>query len=134
MPKTIEKTKAALKLRTSATPKILTLKVKGKKHVLPIEARLIESDEYVFIHIPPTAEIFQIMPDGLKMVTTDEGADAAVAAFRKARRRQSGPEGKGPIVPPELASILSKIPAGYKLGYGADGSPKLIKTRRRNKG
>lgn len=134
MPKTIEKTKAALKLRTSATPRILTLKVKGKKHVLPIEARLIESDEYVFIHIPPTAEIFQILPDGLKIVTSDEGADAAVAAFRKARRRQAGPEGKGPVVPPELASILSKIPAGYKLGYGADGSPKLIKTRRRNKG
>jgi len=134
MAKSIEKTKSALKLRTSAVPKILTLKVKGKKHVLPIEARLIESDEYVFIHIPPTAEIFQIGTEGLKLVTSDDGAEAAVTSFRKSRRRQATAGGKAPKVPAELASILSKIPAGYKLGYGPDGAPKLIKTRKRNKG
>jgi hypothetical protein len=30
-----------------------------------------------------------------------------------------------------LANALKNLPAGFKLGYGADGSPKLVKTRTR---
>ena len=33
--------------------------------------------------------------------------------------------------PAELAAALKGLPAGYRLGYGADGTPKLVRTRKR---
>lgn len=133
MAKPIEKTKSGLKLRTNSAPKALTIRIKGKKYVLPIEVRTIESDDYIFVHIPPAAEIFAIGNDGLKTVTSNEEAETAVVSFRKARKKPSSRGGRTPAMPAELASLLSKIPAGYKLGYDATGNPRLVKTRKRGK-
>jgi len=132
MAKPIEKTKAALKLRTNQANKALTLRVKGKKHLLPVETRTLESEEFVFVHIPPAAEIFKIEENGLRLVTDDTEAEAAVMSFRKSRRAKTK-EGRSPAMPVELAQLLSKLPTGYKLGYDANGAPKLVKTRRRRK-
>lgn len=133
MAKTIEKTKSALKLRTQAKTGVLTLRLGTKKYTLPVEARLITSSEFVFLHIPPTAEIMKIDSGSLAVVEDMATAEKAVASFRQRRKRAGGRGAKSTEMPSELASALSKIPAGFRLGYGPDGKPKLVKTRKRSK-
>ncbi len=133
MAKSLEKTKAGLKLRTS--PKgTLTLNLgRGKKYTLPFEARILQSDTYVFIHVPPSAEIFSIADKGFKVVTDAAEAEKAAGSFRRSRK-SSGRSSKAAEIPAELKAALSRLPAGHKLAPSADGSYKLVKTRRRRKG
>lgn len=131
MAKNIDKVKSGLKLRTAAKDGALSLKLGVRKVQLPFETRLIQSDEYIFIHVPPSAEIFKIDGKRLVMVTTDEEAEKAVNSFKKSRKRTRRPSAKSVDLPTELESALSKLPAGYKLGYDADGNPRVVKTRTR---
>ncbi len=135
MAKSIEKIKSGLKLRTQPREGALTLRIGVKKFVLPVEARLIVSDEYVFLHIPPTAELMKISADGLALVSELSGAEHAVSTFKKSRKSSSGRRASrgGMEMPADLSELLNKLPAGYKLGYGTDGSPKLVRTRKRRK-
>ncbi|MBS1722059.1 MAG: hypothetical protein JSS66_03510 [Armatimonadetes bacterium] len=123
--------KSSLKLRTQARNGALTLRLGVKKYVLPFEVRMISSNEYIFVHIPPSAEIMKLEKDGLKVVTDMASADEAVKSFRRSRKRSGGRSPRQVEMPAEVAAALSKIPSGYKLAYGADGSPRLVKTRRR---
>ncbi|MCB0827002.1 MAG: hypothetical protein KDC26_12505 [Armatimonadetes bacterium] len=132
MPKGIEKTKAALKLRTSPREGALTLRMGVKKHVLPFEVRMIESDDFVFVHIPPAAEIFKKDGKEIVLVTSDKDAEAAAKTLRRSRRR-GRKSSKAVEMPDDVAAALAKIPAGFKLGYDADGTPRLVKTRKRRK-
>lgn len=134
MARSLDKIKFGLKLRTNAVDGALSLKMGVKKMVLPFEARLIKSDEYVFVHIPPSAEIFKIEGKELVQVTKADEAEKAVVSFRKARKRGRKASSKEVSMPTELESALSKIPDGYKLGYDpATGQPRLVKTRQRRK-
>lgn len=134
--KSLDKIKAGLKLRTESKEGALTFRMGVKKHVLPFEARTIQSDEYVFLHIPPAAEIFKITKEGLVVVDDADEAAKAQQSFRR-RRRGKGRRGASAAsveVPKELEEALKKtIPAGYKLGFNPDGSPKLVKMRKRRK-
>jgi hypothetical protein len=60
MAKSVQKVKASLKLRTQAREGALSLKLGTKRYVLPFEVRLLTSNEFVFVHVPPTAEILKI--------------------------------------------------------------------------
>ena len=130
MPKTLEKIKSGLKLRTQAADGALSLRLGTRKYELPFEARLIKSDEYIFVHIPPGAEILKFEGKEVRIVTDAAEADKAAAGFRKRRKRSKS--AKAPTeIPPEIKDLLLKIPAGYKIAYGADGTPKVIKARKR---
>lgn len=132
MAKSIEKIKSGLKLRTQAKPGSLTLRIGVRKFVLPFETRMLNSEEYVFVHIPPSAEILKISDEGLTVVTNADEAEAAVATFRKGRKKSGGGRRRSaPQMPDELASLLSKLEPGTKIGYDKDGNPKLVKTRKR---
>lgn len=133
MARSLDKIKFGLKLRTNSTNGALSLKMGVRKMTLPFEARLIKSDEFVFVHIPPSAEIFKIDGKNLKMVTDAKEAEEAVVSFRKARKRGKRSAAKDVEMPTELESALNKIPDGFKLGYDADGRPRLVKTRTRRK-
>jgi len=133
MAKSLEQVKSALKLRTQAKDGALTLRMGVRKYVLPFETRLIASDEYVFVHIPPSAEILKVTDNGLEIVEDLATADIAVNSFKKAKKRSSARPGKSVDFPDELLSALKGIPAGYKIGYDAIGTPKLIRTRKRGK-
>jgi len=133
MAKTVEKTKSALKLRTQARDGALTLRIGVKKYVLPFEVRLLTSNEYVFVHIPPCAEIMKIAKSGLEVVTDVATADEAAKSFRRGRKRPAGKASSKIEVPTDISAALSKIPAGYKIGYAADGSLKLVRSRKRQK-
>lgn len=134
MAKTIEKTKSSLKLRTQARDGALTLRLGVKKYVLPFEVRLLTSSEYVFVHIPPCAEIMKIGKNGLEVVTDQASADEAAKSFRKGRKRSAGKAASKLELPNDVLAALNKLPAGYKIGYETDGSVKLVRTRKRRKG
>ncbi len=132
MAKSLEQIKSSLKLRTTAREGALSLRLGTRKYTLPFEVRLLQSDEFVFVHIPPTAEVMKIVDGKLEMVTDAETGEKAAASFRKSRKGTGRRSSKTSEIPDEIASALSKIPSGFKLGYDADGNPKLIKTRRRS--
>jgi hypothetical protein len=132
MAKSLDKIKASLKLRTESRDRALTLRLGVRKYVLPFETRLIQSDEYIFVHVPPSAEILKFEDNELTLVENVEEAEKAVKSFRKARRR-SGAAAGSPDLPDELQEALRKVPEGFKLGYDEQGNPKLIKKRRRKR-
>ena len=133
MAKSLEKTKAGLKLRTAPKGSLVLNLGRGKKYVLPFETRLLQSESYVFIHIPPSAEIFSVAGKEFRMVTDDTEAEKAAGTFRRSRK-SSARAAKTAEIPAELKAVLRKIPAGHKIAYGTDGELKLVKTRRRRKG
>ncbi len=135
MAKSIEKVKSALKLRTEPRHGVLTLRLGVKKHVLPFEVRMLSSEGYLFVHIPPSAEVLRLTDEGLQIVEDATEAEQAAQQFRKSRRRggQGSRSKKSAEVPAELMAALSKLPAGMKVGYNADGSIKVVRARRRRK-
>lgn len=136
MAKSLEQTKSALKLRTTPRDGALTLRLGVRKYVLPFEVRLLQSEEFVFVHIPPSAEILQVVDGELKIVEDLATAEKAAGTFRKTRKKASpgaGKAAKNSDVPSDVMEALSKIPSGYKVGYDAEGKPKLIRTRKRGK-
>lgn len=132
MAKSLDQVKASLKLKTSAREGVLSLRVGKRKVVLPFEVRMLESDNYVFVHIPPAAEV---MKTSDFTIVTDAGeATTAANEFKKSRRRKRGANKSAAEMPDELKAALEKVPAGFKLTYGPDGIPRLAKKRvRRSK-
>ncbi len=133
MARSLEKLKSGLKLRTSSKEGALSLKLGVRKAQLPFETRLVQSDEYIFVHVPPSAEIFKIDGKRLIQVTTSEEAEKAIVSFRKAKKRGGRGSKKDVEMPNDLEQALAKIPDGFKLGYDANGTPRLVKTRQRRK-
>lgn len=133
MAKTIEKTKSALKLKAQPKEGALTLRLGVKKIVLPFEVRMLKSDEFLFVHLPPAAGLFQFDGKTLKEVTSDADGEKATASFRKPRKRRGSRTKKSAEMPDALAKALTQVPSGYKLGYDANGAPRLVKTRVRTK-
>lgn len=133
MAKSVEKAKSALKLKAQPKEGGLSLRIGVKKLTLPFEVRVLNSEEYVFVHIPPSAGIFRITNDGLVEVSDVAEADKATASFRKPRGRRAtgGRAAKAVELPDSIKSALSSIPSGYKLGYDKSGNPKLVKARKR---
>lgn len=131
MPKSLEKIKAGLKLRTQPVEG-LSLRIGTRKFELPFEVRSLRSDDYIFVHIPPSAEILKFDGKEVRIVTDEAEAEAAASGFRKRRKRSRSAKAPADI-PADIKDLLQKIPAGYKIAYGADGSPKIIKARKRRK-
>ncbi|MCG9894474.1 MAG: hypothetical protein MH204_03230 [Fimbriimonadaceae bacterium] len=132
MAKSLEKIIHNLKLRADGKPGILTIKLGSKKFSLPFEPRILQSDDYAFIHLVPSAAVFRVTEEGLVEIDSVEEASAASAKFRKPRsgrpRKNSEVE-----VPEELKALIEKIPAGHRLVQEADGNVRLVKTRRRRR-
>lgn len=131
--KSVEQVVKALKLKAQATPNVMSLRLGVKKYALPFEARLLKSNEYVFVHVPPSAQLFKIGKDGLTEVKTAAEAREATASFRQTRKRggrRGGASGSGFELPESLLSELKKLPAGMKLAYDG-GNAKVFKARKR---
>lgn len=134
MARGINATKQALKLKADEKENSLSLRLGVKKHLLPITPKVLFSEEYVFVHVPSQAEILKVTENGLEVVTSDEEAAKAAASFKKGRGARSARKQSASLpLPGELADALSKVPAGYKLAFGPDGSPRIVRTRTRKK-
>ena len=105
---------------------MLTVRDGQKKYVLPIKARVIAGEGYLYISIPSTTEIFRTNGrDATIIEPTEDGKEALAALSITPKRRGRRPSGN-PTVP---AALTKMIPAGYKLVHGADGSPRFAKIR-----
>ncbi len=135
MANSTSKLKAALKLKTTSREGALSLRLGTKKYTLPFEVRLVQGENFVFVHIPPAAEIMKLTSDGLNVVTSDEEATQANEEFKRSRRKKRGGSGgrASAEVPDELKQALAKIPSGFRLVTDASGEARLVKTRKRRK-
>ena len=129
---TLTSAKASLKNSVPEKERVLTVRLGVKKLVLPITAKLATSGEYLFLSFPSTTEIYRMDGKGLTPLETDEQAGAAMEALATPRRR-GGRRKKAAEIAPELQHALSSLPSGHRIGYDAQGNPKLIKTRPRRK-
>ena len=130
MSRTVESITKSLKLRAESKPNSLTLRLGVKKLTLPFDVRALASNDYVFVHIPPSAAVLKITKSGLEPVTNVDEASEAVASFRKSSKR-SGRKPSKVEIPNSVLSALRDIPSGYRLTYGADNHPRLVKMRKR---
>jgi len=130
--KTVQNVKNSLKFKAQEKEGVLSIKVGVKKYSVPVKARMLSGANYLFLSFPASSELYEI--DSKQLTALDKDADATDAfdllnpGKRRTRRKSSAVS-----MPNELAEALKGIPAGYKLGYGADGSPKLVRTRKRSK-
>ena len=131
--KTVQNVKNSLKFKAQEKDGVLTVKVGVRKYAVPVKARMLSGQDFLFLSFPASSELYQVAAK--ELVPLDKDADASTAyealnpGKRRGRRRGGSVE-----MPAELAEALKNLPAGYKLGYTADGAPKLVRTRRRGKG
>jgi hypothetical protein len=128
--RTVQSVKNSLKFKAAPKAGILSIKIGVKKYSVPIEARMLSNGEYLFLSFPASSELYKIENKELSALDAKSDAADAHSALtpkrRRGRRRRESVE-----MPAELAAALKSLPSGFKLGYGTDGSPKLVKTRAR---
>lgn len=133
MSKTVKNVKNSLKFKAPVKDGVLTVRVGVKKYVLPVQARILCEDGFMFLSFPATSELFKI-ENNKNLKAMEAGADAAdaYAALNPGKRRGGGRRKRtAPEMPSALAEALKAIPAGHKLVFDASGSPRLVKTRKR---
>jgi len=128
--KTVQNVKNSLKFKATEKEGVLTVRVGVKKYVLPVAARVLSNEGYLFLSFPASSELYRIKGKGLEAMDKDDDAAEAYAQLNTTKRARGR---RGGSMPNDLAEALSKIPAGYKIGYGADGTPRLVKMRVRRK-
>lgn len=130
MAKTVRNVKNSLKFKAPIKPDIISVRVGTKKFTLPVEARLLASDTCLFLSVPAVSELFVI--DNGELVAMDPADDATQAFRMLSPEKKKGPRNKpANSIPKELESALKSIPAGYKVSYLPDGTPKLVRSRQR---
>ncbi|MBN9501334.1 MAG: hypothetical protein J0H02_06125 [Armatimonadetes bacterium] len=130
--KTVQSVKNSLKFKAQPKSGILSIKIGVKKYSVPVEARMLSNGEYLFLSFPASSELYKIENKELTALPSSADASDAHAALTPKRRR--GRRRSSPVeMPAELEAALKAIPSGFKLGYTADGSLKLVKTRTRRK-
>jgi hypothetical protein len=130
MAKTVKSVKNSLKFKAQPKPGILSVRVGVKKYAVPVEARIISSGNYIFLSFPASSELYQVQSKELSAMDANADAGEAYTALNPGKRR-GRKRSAAASLPPELAEALKGIPAGYKLGYGTDGVPRLVKKRKR---
>ncbi len=129
--KTVQSVKNSLKFKAQEKQGALSVRIGVRKYELPISVRMLSNGDYLFLSFPASSELYRTDNNGLTPMGKDEDAREAFDVLnpgKKARRRRSGLD-----MPKELAEALRNIPNGYKLGYNLDGSPKLVRARKRSK-
>lgn len=131
--KTVQSVKNSLKFKAEPKKGVLTVRLGVKKLVLPVEARLLHGEGYMFLSFSSSSEIYRI--DGKALAPMDSGEDATAAyeALNPKRRRRGRRTRQAAEMPEALANALKLIPAGYKLVHDATGAVRLAKTRVRRK-
>lgn len=132
--KNVKSLKNSLKFKATPKTGVLTVRVGVKKYVLPVEARMISGEGYLFLSFGSSSEIYEVGPKSLTPMAADaDGTAAATALTPKSRGRGRAKRSrKGVEMPDNLAKALAQVPAGYKLVPG-DGGYRLVRTRTRKK-
>jgi hypothetical protein len=128
---TVQSVKNSLKFKADEKPGVLSVRVGVKKYTLPINARMLSGGDYLFLSFPASSELYQVGSEGLEALPREADPGNAYAALNPTRRRGRRRSTAGTEMPEDLANALKSIPDGYKLGYGPDGTPRLVRTRTR---
>jgi hypothetical protein len=132
MSKTVQNVKNSLKFKANPKGGVLSVRVGVKKFVVPVDARLLSDGKYLFLSFPAVSELYMVEGKSLSAMAGGADASEAHAALTPAAAKKRGRRRSAPVeVPPALAAALKAIPAGFKLGISADGTPRLVKTRKR---
>jgi hypothetical protein len=131
MQKTVQNVKNSLKFKAQEKEGVLSVKVGVKKFTVPVKARMLSDSEFLFLSFPASSELYRVEGKKLSALEKDEEASAAFEALNPGKKRGGGRRRGGTEMPAELAAALRSLPSGYRLGYGPDGSPKLVRTRKR---
>src|SRR5688500_3924368 len=132
MAKTVKSVKNSLKFKAQPKAGILSVRVGVKKYAVPVEARIISGSDSIFLSFPSTSELYRVSNKVLTALGPAEDAADAYTALNPSKRRGRR-RSLGAALPSALAEALKAVPAGYKLGYGPDGVPRLVKKRKRMK-
>lgn len=132
--KNVKSLKNSLKFKAAPKSGVLTVRVGVKKYVLPVDARMIAGDGYLFLSFGSSSEIYEVGGKTLTpMAGEADGTAAATALTPKAKGRGRGRRSRKAVeMPDALAKALSQVPPGYKLVPG-DGGYRLVRTRVRTK-
>jgi len=132
MQKSVQNVKNSLKFKVAPRSGVLSVKVGVKKFALPLEARMLSNGEYLFLSFAASSELYTVSGKELSPMPSEMDATQAFLALnpgkRRGRRKRESVQ-----MPPELEAALRSLPSGYKLGYGTDGTPKLVRVRSRKK-
>jgi len=132
MQKSVQNVKNSLKFKATPKAGILSVKVGVKKFSLPVEARMLSNGDFLFLSFSASSELYAIDGKNLQAMASDSEASTAFQALNPGKRR--GRRRREQVaMPPELELALKALPAGVKLGYNSDGTPKLVRTRTRKK-
>lgn len=130
--RSVQNVKNSLKFKAQPKSGILTVRVGVKKYQLPVDARMLSADGYMFLSFSATSELYKIDGKTLKAMASTENASEAFEKLNPGRRRRT--RRSAVEMPSQLADALKNLPSGYRLGYSTDGAPKLVKTRKRGAG
>lgn len=133
MKKNVKSVKNSLKFKAQPKAGILSVRVGVKKYNLPVEARILSDEGYIFLSFPASSELFRIKDKQLEAMAPEADASGAYTALNPAKKRARKRRNAQAEVPTEIADALKKIPRGYRLGFGANGEPRLVRTRTRTK-
>ncbi|HTQ11992.1 MAG TPA: hypothetical protein VMI31_18160 [Fimbriimonadaceae bacterium] len=93
---------------------------------------MLSNGEYLFLSFAASSELYTVSGKELSPMPSEMDATQAFLALnpgkRRGRRKRESVQ-----MPPELEAALRSLPSGYKLGYGTDGTPKLVRVRSRKK-
>ncbi|HEY0866663.1 MAG TPA: hypothetical protein VGE01_04770 [Fimbriimonas sp.] len=131
---TVQSVKNSLKFKADEKPGILSVRVGVKKYTLPIKARMLSGGDFLFLSFPASSELYKVGNEGLEALNRDADPGDAYSALNPGRRKGRRKGASGVELPHELATALKAIPDGMKLGYGPDGTPRLVRTRSRRSG
>jgi hypothetical protein len=132
MKKTVQSVKNSLKFKAQPKAGILSVKIGVKKYSVPVEARMLSNGTFVFLSFSASSELYKVENKQMVAMPSDHDATDALVALTPAKRRTRRSR-SGVSLPSDLAEALKGVPAGYKLGYGPDGSPRLVRTRTRRR-
>lgn len=134
MSKNVQKVKNSLKFKADEKEGLLTVRFGVKKFVVPHKVRMLSDGKYMFLSFTASSELYQVVGKDLKAMDKANDATDAFNALNPGRKGRRGRKPRASAqLAPELEEALKNIPAGYRLGYGTDGSIKLVKTRTRKK-
>jgi hypothetical protein len=131
MRKSVKNVKNSLKFKARPKSGAISVKVGAKKYTVPISARILSNENFIFLSFPACSALFEIHHRELKPLPPEADATEAYAQLNpfKKRNRVKVPQVS---IPKELVDALRALPADYKVGYGTDGAPRLVRKRRRS--
>ncbi len=134
MEKNVQKVKNSLKFKAEEREGLLTIRIGVKKLVVPHKVRMLSDGKFMFLSFTASSELYKVEGKQLKAMEKTADASDAYVQLNPGRKGKRGRKARSSVaVSPELAAAISSIPAGFRLGYGPDGSIKLVKTRVRTK-